>query len=57
MKDTEIIDAIKTEYSELLLKNYKYQMGDDDYALTTYEYTLVKAVQAILNDLNNRNQT
>jgi hypothetical protein len=57
MIKSEIINAIREEYSDLLVKNYKYQMGDDDYQLSTNEYTLVKAVQAILNDLNNRNQT
>ena len=44
-------DLIK-EYQTLLEKNYKYQMGDDDYGLTTQELKICRAVQAILNDLD-----
>lgn len=47
-----LIDALAERYNDLLLKNYRYQMGDDDYQLTTYENNLNSAIQTILNDLN-----
>lgn len=46
-----IIRVLAERYENLLLKNYRYQMGDDEYQLTTQENVLVKAVQTIINDL------
>lgn len=47
-----LIEALVERYNDLLLKNYRYQMGDDDYQLTTYESKLNAAIQTIINDLN-----
>lgn len=52
MMDKKLIIRVLAErYENLLLKNYRYQMGDDEYQLTTQENVLVKAVQTIINDL------
>jgi hypothetical protein len=52
MMDKKLVISILAErYENLLLKNYRYQMGDDEYQLTTQENVLVKAVQTIINDL------
>jgi hypothetical protein len=48
----DLRNSLIEEYRILLNKNYKYQMGDDDYSLTTQELTICRAVQAILNDLD-----
>ena len=40
-------------YSALLTKNYKYQMGDDDFALTTEELRICRPLNIILQDLKN----
>lgn len=40
-------------YSTLLTKNHKYQMGDDDYALTTEELRICRPLNVILQDLKN----
>jgi len=42
------------KYDEVLTKNYEYQMGDDDYQLTTYEHKLVESITFIAKDLRNQ---
>jgi hypothetical protein len=53
MKDDNkvLIGMLADKYDEVLTKNYEYQMGDDDYQLTTYEHKLVEAIKVIVNDL------
>jgi hypothetical protein len=58
MKDenTALITTLAEKYDKLLMKNYKYQMGDDDYQLSTYEKKLNDSIQFIINDLRNQNK-
>lgn len=39
------------QYKELLMKDFKYQCGNDEYGLTTAECEKVEALKIILNDL------
>ena len=47
-------DNLINHYNALLTKNHKYQMGDDDYGLSTSELTICRALTVILNDLKIR---
>jgi hypothetical protein len=54
MNRQELVDRLLGEYNEVLEKNYKYQMGDDDYGLSTKEHHLVNSLKVIINDLKNK---
>lgn len=54
MNREELINTLLEEYKEVLEKNYKYQMGDDDYGLSTRENHLVNSLKVIINDLKNK---
>lgn len=54
MNRQELVDSLLGEYKEVLEKNYKYQMGDDDYGLLTKEHHLVNSLKVIINDLQNK---
>jgi hypothetical protein len=49
-----LIEMLTDKYDEVLTKNYEYQMGDDDYQLSTYEYKLVESINFIAKDLKNQ---
>lgn len=49
-----LIKELQQEYKELLIKNSKYQNGDDDYALSTAELSIMRALSVILADLKSK---
>jgi hypothetical protein len=51
----KLIEMLTETYIEVLRKNYKYQMGDDDYQPSTAEMKIIDAVQIIIEDLKNKN--
>jgi len=44
---------LQNYYLLLLAKDYRYQMGDDDHALSTKELNVCRALKVILHDLRN----
>jgi hypothetical protein len=53
ISNSELSEALVERYQEVLRKNYKYQMGDDDFQPTTEEMRTIEAVRIILKDLEN----
>jgi len=47
-------DDLRKYYESLLIKDREYQMGDDDYALSTEELTICRALTTILNNLKKK---
>jgi hypothetical protein len=54
ISNSELSDALTKKYENLLIKNYKYQMGDDDFQPTTEEMRIIESVRRILKDLNEK---
>ena len=48
---SDINKIICERYKLVLEKNHKYQMGDDDFAPSTEELAIIRALRVILNDL------
>jgi hypothetical protein len=53
ISNSELSEALVERYQEVLRKNNKYQMGDDDFQPTTAEMRIIEAVRIILKDLEN----
>jgi hypothetical protein len=53
ISNSELSEALVERYQEILRKNHKYQMGDDDFQPTTAEMRIIEAVRIILKDLEN----
>lgn len=50
-----LMHKLTDHYRELMVKNYKYQMGDDDFEPTTKEYQLMTALSEIFANLSQNN--
>lgn len=50
-KSTSLHDLLVDRFETVLTKNYKYQMGDDEFQPTTDEMRVVDAVQIILSKI------
>ncbi len=53
MTKKEIRTELIEHYGEVLLKNQRYQMGDDDFQPTTKEKELINSIRILLCDLEN----
>jgi hypothetical protein len=51
MRNEDLIAEIATKYEKLLEKDFKYQMGDDDFQPSTEEGNLIRAIKTIVADL------
>lgn len=54
--DEQLMKALSERYLALLEKDFHYQMGDDDYQLTTEEHKILTAVRTILKDIKLENE-
>ena len=47
-----LTESLQDHYQTVLIKNHKYQMGDDDFQPTTEEMKIINALKVIIKDLN-----
>lgn len=52
--DDQLMEALAEMYSDLLEKDFHYQMGDDDYQPTTDEHKILTSVRIILKDIKSK---
>lgn len=54
--DDQLMESLSERYLDLLEKDFHYQMGNDDYQLTTEENKILTSVRIILKDIKSKNE-